>query len=376
MNRKNLSAEGKTYLPLKKIGLYSLMLVLIIMTISSLIYFIQWEISLRNGLYELQVNLQKDLQNGGISKRGEDNELQDASLSLLNEKYLELEASRINASNSVRNTFVTALGGLFFVATAYFSWENLVIAKKVQSAEKFNKAVEFLTNDNPLFHFSGIYLLEELAEEREKDYPVMEMLSAYLLDNALYESESSEQVNDSSKKPQGLYVKKVEKILNILAKSRYVNSTEKMPDLSGLYLKEVQLGSQKGYDFSNTLFSGANLEGANLMFTNLRGSVFVRTILKNAVIVKANLQGATLKEAVLVKARLKEADLKGARLVSADLREANLKGANLKGANFSNANLLGAQFEDTDLSQAEGLTSEQISQMVKNEKTILPDYLK
>ena len=88
----------------------------------------------------------------------------------------------------------------------------------------------------------------------------------------------------------------------------------------------------------------AELQDANLRYTNLRGAG-----LQDADLRGANLQGANLYDANLRSADLQDANLQGANLQGADLRYVDLWNADLRHARF-NTNILdcssfsGAQF--------------------------------
>jgi hypothetical protein len=88
-------------------------------------------------------------------------------------------------------------------------------------------------------------------------------------------------------------------------------------------------------------------------------------VMRGADLTLANLAGAILHEADLVLANLRGADLR-----HADLSGANLVGARLLGVDLAHANICGA-----DLSTAEDLTEEQLSQTKGNAETKLPDAL-
>ena len=75
---------------------------------------------------------------------------------------------------------------------------------------------------------------------------------------------------------------------------------------------------------SKSDLEGANLSGADLMYSN-----FSNTNLKNANLTKANARGANFANANLSKVKangivFKKTNLKGAKLISADLSEARL----------------------------------------------------
>ena len=124
----------------------------------------------------------------------------------------------------------------------------------------------------------------------------------------------------------------------------------------------------------------ANLAGANLRGVNLRKSIATRARFNGANLTDANLSKVDFEHATLIGANLQGASLRKARLIFADLREANLdeakvRDANLTSANLVGASLLGADFKDAvlngtnvypeQLSEALGLTDEQVERTVQ-----------
>jgi len=89
----------------------------------------------------------------------------------------------------------------------------------------------------------------------------------------------------------------------------------------------------------------------------------------------AVMRGANLPLANLAGAQLREADLVLANLRGADLRNADLSGANLVGARLMGVDLARANICGADLSTAEDLTEEQLSEAKGDTLTKLPDEM-
>lgn len=118
------------------------------------------------------------------------------------------------------------------------------------------------------------------------------------------------------------------------------------------------------------LVKGADLKGKNLRYATALGAFLAKADLRGADLHRADLRGADLSGAELGGAKLQWAQLQGSYLLRTELGGAILQGARLQGANFWRADLRGA-----DLTDATGLTKEQIASAVSDEKTRLPDYL-
>jgi uncharacterized protein YjbI with pentapeptide repeats len=85
----------------------------------------------------------------------------------------------------------------------------------------------------------------------------------------------------------------------------------------------------------------------------------------------AHFKGANLKSA-----HLEKADLMLAHLDSADLQVAHMDESDLFEARLEWTNLWGTCLKGAILRNAKGLTREQLSEAIIDEKTVLPDYLR
>jgi len=251
-------------------------------------------------------------------------------------EYLELQ-------NSYRATIVQALGGLFLLLTIYFTWRRVTaterqveIAGEGQITERFTRAIEQLGSDKLEIRLGGIYALERIARDSEKDHwPIMEVLTAYVREN----SPLPEEAEDGEKRDPEPITTDIQAILTVIGRRRVEF------DLRGQWL-----------DLSRTNLSDANLSDASLSDANL---------------LEANLSEAKLYRANLSRAFLIWANLSGAHLIGT-----NLAGSYLREANLSGADLSGAKLKGVDLSDIKGLTRAQIDSAITDENTLLPDYLK
>jgi len=159
--------------------------------------------------------------------------------------------------------------------------------------------------------------------------------------------------------------------------------------------------------FYHADLSLTDLAGANLVEANLVGAILYRARLRDADLTgsdltkaegsRADFENATLTDAILTKSELLRANFSGAVLINAILSkaelgravfaDANLTGvdlsySNIARADFTNAELEHADFlraytfltrvEGVDLSQAIGLTQEQLELACGDDKTRLP----
>ncbi len=208
-----------------------------------------------------------------------------------------------------RRTLAQILTGGGLLVGLYLGWRRVRAAEEGQITERFTKAIEQLGQegpDNMAIRLGGIYALERIAKDSEKDHgPIMEVLTAYVREKAPRQEEDIPTL--PAKMPTD-----IQAILTVIGRRE---TTGENRGNGLLYLTHTQLVE-------------ANLQAANLTGVNLQG---------------ANLQGAILYEATLAPAVLSEAKLFGALFQAADMRGAYLGLADLGGAFLSDAKNLTAE---------------------------------
>jgi uncharacterized protein YjbI with pentapeptide repeats len=322
---------------------------------------------------------------------------------------LTLENDLFQAENAARSTLalILAAGGLLLGLG--IAWRRYEISRELQTHERFAKAVEQLGSERSdgsartEARLGGIYALERLLAESEREYwPIMEVLTAYVRENAAWNSDARSPTAASG--PIILHAD-IQAILAVLGrrKAPHSNPTERRL----LDLRETDL---RGANLSGSRLDGVTLHGAHLEKIDATRAILSRSNLR-----EATLSGASLTEVDLEGASLSRANLEGARLNGANLKGADLSGANLRGADLWEANLKGCNLKDADLREADltqcmlegailwradlqdavltdthlkethleranlagatGLTWEQGEDAYTDENTILPDYL-
>jgi hypothetical protein len=87
----------------------------------------------------------------------------------------------LKAKDDVRKTLLQGIGGLLFLATAFFTWRQLQISREGQITEQFNKAIDHLGNAQVDVRLGGIYALERIANTSKGERgPIVEVLTAYV----------------------------------------------------------------------------------------------------------------------------------------------------------------------------------------------------
>ena len=317
-----------------------------------------------------------------------------------------LEKELFQAENAARGTLALILGAAGLLLGLSVAWRRFETSREARSQERFAHAVEQLASERAdgsprtETRLGGVYALERLAAESDAEFwPVMEVLTAYLRENAV-RSLAAAADGASPVRPGA----DVQAIIGVLGRRRAgaPAGERRLLDLRGTDLRGANLS---GVRLEGVLLQGARLEGADATRVALSRANLREADLSTAVLSGADLQGTALARANLEGARLNGADLKGADLSGATLRAADLWQANLRGCNLRDADLRGADLSQADLreailwradlqdasltgarlrethleranlSSAGGLTWEQGREAFTDENTILPDYL-
>lgn len=242
--------------------------------------------------------------------------------------------------NSYRATLAQILGGSAVAVGIYFAWKNIKIAQEGQITERFTRAIEQLGNEKMEIRLGGIYALERISNESEKDYwSIMEILTAYVRKNSPNIGIENEDVHGILKQNKISF--DIQAILTVIRRriNSFNDGESNSLDLSSSYLGWA--------DLRDVNLAGANLQWANLYGSGLQGANFEKAILEEVIFKDANLKGtnfqgtklgsADFKKASLIEARFKEAELYAAEFQEADLQDANFEKASLGGAHLEGA---------------------------------------
>jgi hypothetical protein len=317
--------------------------------------------------------------------------------SLAPDRYLELQ-------NAYRATIVQALAGVALLVTIYLTWRRVAateqqveVAREGQITERFTRAIEHLGSDKLEVRLGGIYALERIARDSEKDHwPIMEVLTAYVRQRSPLPEEGPGDVGPPRTVP---VMPDIQAILTVIGRRRVkydppgqrLDLTRTDLSFSTLVRAKLSMANLYGAYMVGALLVEARLDAARLGHANLSHATMRKATLCSAELPEANLMSARLQGADLSHADLTLANLRKAELGGASLREADLTGAKLhetdplrvdaSPARFSETDLSGADLSKADLravdlSGAKGLTREQLAQAITDERTSLPGYLK
>jgi uncharacterized protein YjbI with pentapeptide repeats len=295
------------------------------------------------------------------------------------------EREIFDIENSSRATLGQILSGVAVLAGLIFAWQQLgntsqtlFVSQEGQITDRFSRAVGQLGDPDLTIRLGGIYALERIARDSERDHEtVMEILAAFARGRSAQAAAgtpvSSMAGNAdalSSIRDIPLDVDVVLKVIFRRDSSRdgvdCINLSDMNLDglrldgssfnLTNICLRNAKLRGAElngadfsGADLAGTDFTGADLDRANLSGAQLANTIFAGANLSRANLTGANLTGANLQGALLESAVLRDAILNGTDLSRAFLVDADLAGANLMGANLEGAVMVGAVLQGASL---------------------------
>jgi len=256
------------------------------------------------------------------------------------------------------------LTGAAFTARTFF------LSRRGQFTDRYTKAIGQLASDRLTERLGGIYALEHLMGESERDHhTVVEVLAAFIRESAPALAEPAYAGDDYERDdPPSTDVQAALTVLGRrepyrldlsgtnLRRAHLTQAWLHRADLCGAQLQQVHLDQAH--------LQHADLNGAELQKADLHGAQLQHATMNGAHLEDANLAGAQLQHSALIAANLQRANLDGAQLQHAWLVQARLHHAPMVGTQFQDADLTGARLQHADLSRAEGLTVEQLKRAV------------
>jgi uncharacterized protein YjbI with pentapeptide repeats len=302
---------------------------------------------------------------------------------------VQLQKDLALVENSFRATLAQIIGGSLLLLSLYLTYrnvkiaqenarianENLRVVEEGKLTDRFSKAVELLVDEKLEARLGGIYALERIAQDSQKDHwTIVEILTAFVRQNSKSKPKSENEAELQSSEPERIKLighQDIQAVLTVIGRRKWIETEGKNKlllvyvDLSKVDLYEANLS--RAYMFFADL-SKAYLNGADFRFTLLQD---------------ANLSGAYLRRTNLSYADLSGANLSSALLTDADLSFANLENADLNSADFERANLNNARLKDANLTKVKNLTLIQLlsakdyydAKLTKELKTELEAYL-
>jgi uncharacterized protein YjbI with pentapeptide repeats len=260
---------------------------------------------------------------------------------LSSQEKIQLERNIADIENSNRLTLAQIIGGLALLSGLYFTYQNvktaqdnLRVTEEGKLTERFSKAVELLGSDKLDIRLGGIYALERIARDSQKDHwTVMEVLTAFVRENSPYDS--SESSEKAAEKPG----EDIQTIITVIGRRKWSNT-----ETQNLNLKKVNLAKLS--------FFRANFFKADLSESNLSEAVFEETDLRWADLYSTNLALSKLNNTRLGHAKFQQANLFGVRMSNSQASHTSFTHANLRESNFIDVIVSFAGLNGSDLSGA------------------------
>jgi hypothetical protein len=213
-------------------------------------------------------------------------------------------------------TAIAAVGALTYTA------QTAHTAEQGQYTDRFTKAVEQLASDKINVRLGGIYAMERLASDSERDRgAITEVLSSYLRQR--FPEADSPQCHAAPAPPR--LAADIRTVFTVLGRRTDADKKATPTDLSGICPPVPT--DLRGLNLAYANLSGARLDHQLLPQVNLTGANLFRT----------GLDGANLDHAVLIEADLTEADLRNTNLTGTDLSRTLTDSARFEGANLTDA---------------------------------------
>jgi hypothetical protein len=275
--------------------------------------------------------------------------------------------------NEARKTLAQIMGGIVVLLGAYYTWRSVQQTERAQRAsednaqksreisqqgqitDRFTRAIAQLGDDKMEIKLGGIFALERIARDSERDHqPIMEVLTSYLRQHAPWTED--EPSTDAKAIPR--LREDIQAALTVIGRAAHLHGRPKLfLDFRGIGVQGAILDEP---DFSSLAMIRTDFSRCSLTEAKFRKTALVSVRFCSSVLARADFSGASLEGA----------DLRWADLTEADFRNATLHEAMLGGAKLSEADLRGA-----DLTGASGLTQEQIKAAKIDETTKLPTDL-
>jgi hypothetical protein len=284
------------------------------------------------------------------------------------------KADKLKAITDTRTALLAGLIGVGALLTFWLNSRVYRITAQGHITERYTKAIEQLGHTELAVRLGGIYALERIAVDSERDHPtVVEVLSTFVREESgkqgarraaqetaqdVAQTDTPAPESDATPRP----ATDVQAALTVLGR------LPQRPGIRRADLSRAQL--------SGALLNGANLSGTWFFGTVLSGARLERADLSGAQFGEADLSGAWLSGANLSGADLPMADLSSAWLVRADLSDTELGAANLSGAWLVDADLSDATLTMADLRTTVGLKQAQLDAARGDHSTQLPDGLR
>ncbi|NYF09825.1 hypothetical protein HDC94_000981 [Leifsonia sp. AK011] len=205
---------------------------------------------------------------------------------------------------SLRLAVLWSLGGLIGSITLWFTFKRHQLDQDSDWTTRYTEAVTQLANTSESVRIGGLYALERIARDSEKDRAMISKVVASYIRTPPLESSDARPADGSLPASPSVLVaagvlREVSKlggsVSEINLRGAYlVNADLRRSDFSGLDFTGAILRNVNfdGAILSDSDFYEANLEHARFVGADLRRSVFFKADLHNAIFHRSRLEGA------------------------------------------------------------------------------------
>lgn len=239
---------------------------------------------------------------------------------------------KADARNATRQVVLAAVGGLVLLTGAGFTARTFYLTRRGQLTDRYAKAIGQLASDKVTERLGGVYALEHLLMESERDHStVVEVLAAFIREHA----------RDRPAEPDPYEERKTAEWLG--------------PPLStDVQAALTVLGRRPSRPEPRRIdLAKADLRRADLTGLRFTGARFFRTDLRGAYLDQADLRGADLFRARLGSAWMRDSRLQDAVIADVSMKDAIMTGAQLQRANLGSSDLVSAHIVGAKLDRRE-----------------------
>ncbi|MEJ1813609.1 pentapeptide repeat-containing protein [Clavibacter michiganensis] len=277
------------------------------------------------------------------------------------------------AITAARQVILLSAGGLLAAFTLALTQRRDAIARARHEIDRdanwtnrYTEAVKQLGDDKAAVRYGGIYALERIAEDSERDRAtITEVLTAYIRE------ESPRRESDASVLAEFPVSTSIAALRTISRLSNIKGSIQTQVLLS---ITNLRGASMTDANLGNANFSNSRLDGADLTNAGLEGASFEEAIITVGTFTRARLTKATFRSSVVKYADFVGANIDYVNFINADASHARFESARAMSANFSGANLSQAALSGADLTGAKFIKCNLEASDAQNARIIRGDF--
>ncbi|MEJ8670873.1 pentapeptide repeat-containing protein [Streptomyces sp. NBC_01017] len=252
--------------------------------------------------------------------------------------------------------------------------EQAEITREGQVTERYVEAIKLLSSGNLTQRLGGIYSLERIMWDSDKDRSTaVEVLAAFIRERAA--------IRDSDESGNGKNPEEdVQAALTVLGRRPIHEENTDFIDLRRTDLRGANLADAvlDHVDMERCLLQGASfyrayLRCADFSEATLTGAHFMDARIGAARFILADMTGVSLWKAEGADVDFTGANMEGVKLIRCELPTASFLRASLANAEIDDAVLKGVDLRHADLRTAKGVTSKILESARCDDETLLPE---